>query len=412
LHGWLLHSPDMNRRMRAADVPRQPGRPDGPRGLKSMRVERQVLFWLAAALMLILLVALLRGVILPFVAGIVIAYFLNPAADRLTQWGVPRGIAAAVIVAAFGALITVALIFLVPLLLTQAQQFAVALPDEISRLRALVEAWARDQLGTHYPDFEAGLDRTSQTLTDNMASLAGFVAGSLWSQGRALFDFLSLLLVAPLVVFYVLIDWHPMLAKIDSWLPRAHAPTIRRLAAEVNDAVSAFIRGQGTVCFILAIYYALALGAMGLRYGLLVGLATGLMSFVPFVGWALGLITATIIAVVQFWPEAVPILTVIGIFAGAQVLDAGFLSPNIVGSKIGLHPVWLIFSLFVFSYLFGFVGVLVAVPIAAAIGVLVRFALNIYLASPLYSGIESATPATALPTAPVSLPPSQNSVSP
>jgi predicted PurR-regulated permease PerM len=377
-----------------------------------MRVERQVLFWLAAALMLILLVALLRGVILPFVAGIVIAYFLNPAADRLTQWGLPRGIAAAVIVAAFGALITAALIFLVPLLLTQAQQFAVALPDEISRLRALVEAWARDQLGTHYPDFEAGLDRTSQTLTDNMANLAGFVAGSLWSQGRALFDFLSLLLVAPLVVFYVLIDWHPMLAKIDSWLPRAHASTIRRLAAEVNDAVSAFIRGQGTVCLILAIYYALALGAMGLRYGLLVGLATGLMSFVPFVGWALGLITATIIAVVQFWPEAVPILTVIGIFAGAQVLDAGFLSPNIVGSKIGLHPVWLIFSLFVFSYLFGFVGVLVAVPIAAAIGVLVRFALNIYLASPLYSGVESAASAPALPTAPASLPSPQNSVSP
>ena len=180
----------------------------------------------------------------------------------------------------------------------------------------------------------------------------------------------------------------------------------------MNDAVSAFIRGQGTVCLILAIYYALALGAMGLRYGLLVGLATGLMSFVPFVGWALGLITATIIAIVQFWPEAVPILTVIGIFAGAQVLDAGFLSPNIVGSKIGLHPVWLIFSLFVFSYLFGFVGVLVAVPIAAAIGVLVRFALNIYLASPLYSGIESAAPVPALPTAPASLPSPQNSVSP
>ena len=144
----------------------------------------------------------------------------------------------------------------------------------------------------------------------------------------------------------------------------------------MNDAVSAFIRGQGTVCLVLAIYYALALGAAGLRYGLLVGLATGLMSFVPFVGWALGLITATTIAVVQFWPEAVPILIVIAIFIGAQVLDAGFLSPKIVGSKIGLHPVWLIFSLFVFSYLFGFVGVLVAVPIAAAIGVLVRFALQ------------------------------------
>lgn len=363
-----------------------------------MRVERQVLFWLSAGVVLVLLVALLRGVILPFVAGMVIAYFLNPAADRLTQWGLPRGVAATVIVAAFGCLIAAAFVFLVPLLLTQAQQFAVALPDEIARLRGILDAWARQRLGTHYPDFAAGLEHSSQTIAENMASVAGFVAGSLWSQGRALFDFLSLLLVTPLVVFYLLIDWHPMLAKVDSWLPRAHAPSIRRLASEVNDAVSAFIRGQGTVCLVLAVYYALALGTMGLRYGLLVGLATGLMSFVPFVGWALGLITATVIAIVQFWPEAVPILTVVGIFAAAQMLDAGFLSPNIVGSKIGLHPVWLIFSLFVFSYLFGFVGVLVAVPIAAAIGVLVRFALKIYLASPFYSGIAPGAP-DALPTA-------------
>jgi predicted PurR-regulated permease PerM len=204
------------------------------------------------------------------------------------------------------------------------------------------------------------------------------------------------MLVTPLVVFYVLTDWHPMLAKLDSWLPRDHAPTIRRLASDVNDAVSAFIRGQGTVCMVLAVYYAVALGATGLRYGLLVGLATGLMSFVPFVGWALGLITATIIAIVQFWPDAVPILTVVGIFIGAQVLDAGFLSPKIVGSKIGLHPVWLIFALFVFSYMFGFVGVLVAVPIAAAIAVLVRFALSVYLASPVYRGDAALIPPRSL----------------
>src|SRR4029078_10472150 len=244
-------------------MPQRDSGPLGARGLEAMRVERQVLFWLSAALVLVLLIALLRGIILPFVAGIVIAYFLNPAADRLTQWGLPRGVAAALIVVAFGCLIVVALIFLVPLLLTQAQQFAVALPDEISRLRALVESWAREQLGTHYPDFEAGPDRSSQTIADNMASLAGYVAGSLWSQGRALFDFLSLILVTPLVVFYVLIDWHPMLAHIAYWRPQGAATTIRLVASEMNDAVSAFIRGQGTVCFVLAIYYAMALGATG-----------------------------------------------------------------------------------------------------------------------------------------------------
>lgn len=351
-----------------------------------MRIERQVLFWLSAALLLVLAIGILRPILLPFVAGIVIAYFLNPAADRLTHWGMSRAVASVLIVAVFLCVIGVALVLLVPLLLTQAQEFAVALPEELTRMRGLLEAWARERLGSHYADFEAGLERTSQALSENWASLAGAIAGSIWSQGLALFNFLSLVLVTPLVVFYVLMDWYPMLAKLDSWLPRDHAPAIRRLANDVNAAVSAFIRGQGTVCLILAFYYSLTLSAAGLRYGLLVGLGTGLMSFVPFVGWALGLITATTIAVVQFWPDYLPILTVVGIFAGAQVLDAGFLSPNIVGSKIGLHPVWLIFSLFVFSYLFGIVGVLVAVPIAAAIGVLVRFALGLYLASGVYQG--------------------------
>lgn len=354
-----------------------------------MRIGRQLPFWLSAAVLLVLVIAVLGPILLPFVAGIVIAYFLNPAADWLTRWGLPRWLAAVVIVAIFACAIGAALVLLVPLLLTQAQQFAVALPEELTRLRGILEAWARAQLGNHYPAFEAGLDRTSQALSDNWASLAGAVASSLWSQGSALFNFISLILVTPLVVFYVLIDWYPMLAKIDSWLPREHAATIRRLATDINDAVSAFIRGQGTVCIVLAVYYALTLSAAGLRYGLLVGLGTGLFSFVPFVGWALGLITATTIAVVQFWPDYLPILIVIGIYIGAQILDAGFLSPTIVGSKIGLHPVWLIFALFVFSYLFGFVGVLVAVPIAAAVGVLVRFAIKVYLASDVYRGEDT-----------------------
>jgi predicted PurR-regulated permease PerM len=362
-----------------------------------MRVERQVLFWLGAAVVIILLIGLLEPILLPFVAGIVIAYFLNPAADRLTSWGIPRPIAAILIVAAFLCAIIAALVLMVPLLLTQAQQLALTLPEEIARARALLESWARAQLGNHYPEFETGIDRVSQAISENWASVAGTVASSLWSQGLALFNFLSLMLVTPLVVFYVLMDWHRLLAKIDSWLPREHAATLRRLASDINDAVSAFIRGQGTVCLVLAIYYSVALSAAGLRYGLLVGLGTGLMSFVPFVGWALGLITATVIAIVQFWPEVAPILIVVGIFGGAQVLDAGFLSPNIVGQKIGLHPVWLIFSLFVFSYLFGFVGVLVAVPIAAAIGVIVRFGLKAYLESGLYRGRPAVPAAAPLP---------------
>jgi predicted PurR-regulated permease PerM len=353
-----------------------------------MRAERQIIFWLTAAALLILTIALLRDILLPFIVGITIAYFLNPIVDRLSSWGVNRVVASLLIVAAGAVLLIAALFLLVPLITTQAQQFASTLPAELARLQTMIETWARERLGPTFPGIEEGISRASDELAQNWASLAGWAATSLWSGSLAIFNFVALMLVTPLVVFYLLIDWHPMLAKIDGWLPRSQAPSIRVLASEMNDAIAAFIRGQGTVCIILGVYYAAALTAVGLNYGLLVGLATGLLAFIPFVGWALGFITAIGVAVVQFWPDAVPILLVAGVYLGGQALDAGFLSPNIVGSKIGLHPVWLIFSLFVFSYLFGFVGALVAVPLAAAIAVLMRFALSVYLKSQVYQGVD------------------------
>lgn len=355
-----------------------------------MRVERQVLFWLAAVILLSLAVLVLKDVLLPFVAGLVIAYALNPIAERLVALGLSRLLASALIVALLVVVLLLASIFLVPLLLDQLQQLAVAVPSELERARALLEAWARERLGEHFASFRAGLDRAAAELSSNWGALASVVARSVWAQGLALVNFVSLLLVTPLVVFYLLVDWHPMLANVDGWLPRDHAPAIRRLARDIDDAVAAFIRGQGLVCLILAVIYAVGLTWVGLRYGLLIGLATGIMSFVPFVGWALGLLTAASVAVVQSWPDTVPLLQVLGVFAAGQALDAGFLSPKIVGPKIGLHPVWLIFALFVFSYLFGVVGVLVAVPVAAAIAVLVRFSLEVYLGSTIYRGRDGA----------------------
>ena len=354
-----------------------------------MRVERQVLFWLAAVILLVVAVLVLRAVLLPFVAGLVIAYALNPIAERLVALGLPRLLASALIIALLVIVVVLALLFLVPLLLEQLQQFAVSAPGELERAKTLLETWARERLGTHFEPFRAGLDRVATDFSSNWGALAGIVAESVWSQGRALASFLSLLLVTPLVVFYLLVDWHPMLGKIDGWLPRDHAPAIRRIAGEIDDAIAAFIRGQGLVCLILGVLYAIGLTWAGVRYGLLIGVATGILSFVPFVGWALGLLTSVIIAIVQFWPDTTPLIKVIGVFALGQALDAGFLAPRIVGPKIGLHPVWLIFALFVFSYLLGVVGALVAVPVAAAIAVLVRFALEVYLGSSIYRGRDA-----------------------
>ncbi len=360
-----------------------------------MRGERQVLFWVTAAGLLILTIATLKDILLPFVAGIAIAYFLSPLADRLVAMGLNRVVASLLIVVTLAVIVVAALVLIVPIILAQAQALAEALPGEIARLREVLDTWARERLGPGYAGLDSQIGRASDALAENWASLAGWAATSIWSRSLAIVNFLALMLVTPLVVFYLLVDWHPMLAKVDGWLPRGHAASIRTLASDMNDAVAAFVRGQGTVCIILGCFYAVALSAVGLNYGLLIGLVTGLLAFIPFVGWALGFLTATTLAVMQFWPEMLPILLVVGVYLAGQALDAGFLSPTIVGSKIGLHPVWLIFALFVFSYLFGLVGTLVAVPLAAALGVLIRFALDVYLKSPVYQGTPGA--ATAAP---------------
>jgi predicted PurR-regulated permease PerM len=351
-----------------------------------MRMERQVIFWLAALAGAVLLVGALRDVLLPFIVGIIVAYALNPIVDRLVALRLSRTLASAVMLALLIALIGVLLVIVAPLLFTQAQKLAIALPDQIKQLRTVIETMAREQLGPRFPAFSAALDRMAASFNDNLGVLAGAAAKSLIDQVRSIFNFLSLLLITPLVAFYVLVDWHLMLGKIDGWLPRDHAPTIRRLAAEIDSAISAFIRGQGVVCLMLAVFYGLSLSIVGLEYGLLVGIATGIAGFLPFVGWALGLLTSVALAIVQFWPQSTPIALVVTVFLVGQILDAAFLSPAIVGSRIGLHPVWLLFALIVFSYLFGFVGILVAVPVTAAVGVLVRYGLQLYLDSNVYRG--------------------------
>ncbi len=203
-----------------------------------------------------------------------------------------------------------------------------------------------------------------------------------------MFNLISLLVITPLVTFYMLNDWDRMVARIDSWLPRDHVETVRAMARDINTAMAGFIRGQGTVCLILGIFYAVALIAAGLNFGLLIGLTAGILSFIPYVGAAVGGVLAIATALVQFWPDWVQILIIVAIFAGGQFLEGNILSPKLVGRSIGVHPVWLMFALFAFGYLFGFAGMLLAVPLAAAIGVLSRFLLDQYLGSKLYLGVN------------------------
>ena len=240
-----------------------------------MHIERQVLFWIVMGLLLVLGIWVLKDVLLPFVAGLVIAYALNPLAERLTRIGLPRVAAAAVVVGLLLASLVLALVFLAPVLLAQIQQIAVVMPDEFERLKGLLDAWARGALGDRYADFHTGVEKATAELASNWAGLASMLAKSVWTQGLAVVNFFSLLLITPLVVFYLLADWPKMLASIDTWAPRDHEPAIRRLAGEINGAIAAFIRGQGLVCLILGSLYAIGLTWIGVSYGLLIGVATG-----------------------------------------------------------------------------------------------------------------------------------------
>ena len=194
---------------------------------------------------------------------------------------------------------------------------------------------------------------------------------------------LSLLVITPLVAFYLLRDWDLITEKIDVWLPRRAQPKIREQAGAIDDTLAAFVRGQSSVCLILALFYGIGLTLVGLKSGLLVGFGAGFISFVPYVGAAVGLTVGLVIALFQF-SEWLPIVIVAAIFLVGQTLESYVFTPKLVGNRVGLHPVWVIFALLAGGTLFGFTGVLLAVPMAAITGVLTRFAISRYLVSPLY----------------------------
>ena len=352
---------------------------------------RQVFFWLGAFALFVAILVVFRAILLPFIAGMALAYLLDPVADRLERWGLPRVAATAVILVGFLLVFVAAILGVVPLLIDQTTQFLERLPDYVRRLQALFLAEGsllRRLIGEPGTAIEENLNTV---LSEGAGFLAGLVA-SIWSGGRALVDVIGLFVVTPVVAFYLLLDWDRMVASVDGLAPRDHVGTIRAIARDINRAVAGFVRGQGTVCILLGLFYAIGLSLIGLNFGLLIGLFAGLISFVPFVGSIIGLVLSMGVALVQFWPEGefVRLALVAIVFFAGQFLEGNILQPKLVGERVGLHPVWLMFALFAFGSLFGFTGLLVAVPASAAIGVLVRFAIERYIESDFYRGHEPA----------------------
>ena len=363
----------------------QPRSRSGLAGDGGSAFQRQVVFWVAAFVVFVLVLWLLSDILLPFVAGLAIAYLLTPVADRIERLGVNRLVAALLLVTLMVMVFVLLILLVAPILGGQLSSFIEKIPGYVTKLQSLLSdpsrPWVQKLLG-------AGINADKsigELTTQGVGWLATFLK-SLWSGGRALVSLFSLIVVMPVVAFYLIYDWHRMIRIVDSWIPLHQRETVRRLAREVDAAIAGFVRGQTAVCLILGFFYAVALTVSGLNFGLLIGLISGLISFIPYVGSMTGLVLALGVAVAQFWPEWGSILTVLGIFLVGQFLEGNLLAPKLVGKSVGLHPVWLIFALLAFGYLFGFVGLLVAVPLAATIGVLVRFALLRYRESSLYTG--------------------------
>ncbi|APH57861.1 putative membrane spanning protein [Granulibacter bethesdensis] len=327
---------------------------------------------------------LFASILLPFVMAGGIAYFLDPLAGRLERLGLPRGVAAGLLIAAMILLGLLFALLLYPLIVAQLGILLSRLPAYVALVRDIAIDWlgrVQERLGPGFVD--AKLQDVVSVQAGSLLTVFGRALSRVIGGGFALFNVLTVLVVTPVVAFYLLRDWPKAVARVDLWLPRRYAGVVRAQAREINRILSAWLRGQALCCLMLGVFYAVGLSFVGLDLGLLLGLATGILSFIPYVGTVLGGAGSFALAMAQFhdWNR---VALVAGVFLAGQILENYVIYPRFLGDRVELHAVWVIFALFAGGAAFGFLGVLLAVPMAAVIGVLSRFWLRRYLASPLY----------------------------
>lgn len=347
---------------------------------------KQTKYWSIATAVFLLMLWFLGDVILPFILGGAIAYFLDPVADRLEKMGLSR-IWATVLITVFGLILFVLIaLLIIPTLVEQSITLVNSAPEIFTQLQTF--------LTERFPalmDTTSTLRQTLNSLGAAIQSKGGELVNGVLSSAMSLLNIVVLMVIVPVVAFYMLLDWDNMVAKIDSLLPLDHAPAIREIAHEVDQTLSSFLRGQGTVCLTMGLFYAIGLMLVGLQFGLLVGAFAGLITFIPYIGALIGGVLAIGLGLFQFWGDWVSLGLVAVVFALGQALEGNVITPKLVGSSVGLHPVWLMFALTAFGTLFGFVGMLVAVPVAAIIGVLMRFGIGQYQDGRLFQGLVGTT---------------------
>ncbi|MEI4486798.1 AI-2E family transporter [Frigidibacter sp. MR17.14] len=351
----------------------------------ALPVRQQVKYWGIAAVVFLLVLWLLGGVIVPFLVGGAVAYFMDPVADRLEKMGFSRAAATAIISVIALVIFVLGALLVVPTLVRQLAQLINTAPQIFNQFQTF--------LTEHFPslmDEQSVLRETLSSFGEMIRQRGGQLVSTALSSALGVVNFIVFLVVVPVVAFYMLLDWDRMMRHLDSYLPREHAPTIRAIAKDIDQTLAGFVRGQVLVCMILGVYYAVTLTLVGLNFGFVVGAIAGFLTFIPYVGALVGGGLAIGLALFQFWGDWWWIVAVWAIFQSGQFVEGNILTPKLVGGSVGLHPVWLLFALSAFGTLFGFAGMLVAVPVAAALGVIARFFIGQYKDSKLYQGIADA----------------------
>ena len=344
-------------------------------------VKDQIKYWTIAASILLIFLWLLGDILLPFVLGAAIAYLLDPIVDRLERLGTGRVLGTILILMAAFFVLFFIFLLLIPLVIDQFRLLAAAAPDLVTSVQALV----LNQIASISPESEA-LNSTVSKLSTMAQDKLGIIFGSVMASAISLIDIIMLMVITPVVAVYLLVDWDRILEKINELLPLDHASVVRSLASEIDSTLSAFVRGMIAVCLVLGIYYATALSLIGLEFGLIIGFIAGLVSFIPYVGALLGGVLAIGLALIQFWGDFELVALVVGVFIVGQIFEGNILTPKLVGNSVGLHPVSLILALSLFGAFFGFIGLLLAVPLAASAGVILRFFIKKYKMSRLFLG--------------------------
>jgi predicted PurR-regulated permease PerM len=359
-------------------------------------------FWAFVIAVFVACLYLFRPILTPFVIGMLLAYLLNPPVSRLSRLGIGRTWASVLVLLLAFIFFVGVLLLILPLLQQQLTDLVSKLPDLVSVIRArLLELLALAQARMSPETAAKVQDSVSGVLGDlagNLAAMLGGVLARIWTGGMALVNVLSLIFITPLVAFYMLNDWDRIIEAIDNNIPRRYVPTVRYLARDIDVHLAGYVRGVSMICIFLAAFYGSLLSLVGLDFGLVIGLITGVLSFVPFVGTITGFILSVGLALVQF-SELTSVLLVAGIFIIGQVIEGNVLQPWLVGRQVNLHPVWIIFALLAGGTVFGFLGVLLGVPIAVVISVLLRYALKRYRESPLYQDL-TLPPSAADPRLP------------